>query len=351
VAHLSSSDVGSVDGQPVQRWTLREGPVEVAVLTYGALLQSVTVPDRHGEPADVVLGFDDLDDYVADHPYFGATIGRFANRIARGRFVLDGVEHRLPANNGANCLHGGTSGFDRRVWAATEVTEAGRAGVRLELVSPDGDNGFPGTLTTSVTVTLQDATLRLDYAATTDAPTVVNLTNHTYVNLAGAGSGTVEHHELELAASRYLPVTPDVIPTGELAEVSGTPFDFTTAQPLGRRLRDGNEQLVRGQGYDHCLVLDRSAGEAISRAAWLHDPGSGRVLEVWTDEPGVQLYTGNQLAATLVGKRDRVYRQADAVCLETQHFPDSPNQPSFPSTVLRPGERFTSTTEFRFTVA
>jgi len=335
----------------VQRWTLSDDPIEVSVLTYGALIESLTVPDRHGDLADVVLGFDDLEDYVGEHPYFGATIGRYANRIDRGRFLLDGVEYQLPVNDGPSCLHGGTSGFDRRVWQATEVTGAGGAGVRLELVSPDGDNGFPGTVSTAVTMTLQDATLRLAYQATTDAPTVVNLTNHSYFNLAGAGSGMVEDHKLELAARRYLPVTSDVVPTGELAEVTGTPFDFRSPQPLGRRLRVGHEQLVRGQGYDHCFVLDRPADQAISRAARLHDPSTGRVLEVWTDEPGVQLYTGNQLAATVVGKQNRVYRQADAVCLETQHFPDSVNQPSFPTTVLRPGERFTSTTELRFATA
>jgi aldose 1-epimerase len=336
-----------VNGQPVERWSLREGPTEVAVLTYGAIIQSLVVPDRNGALADIVLGFDDLEGYVDEHPYFGATIGRYANRIAGGRFVLDGAQYQLPVNNGPNCLHGGTSGFDRRVWEATDVTQAGTVGVRLELVSPDGDNGFPGTMATSVTMTLRDATLRLAYEATTDAPTVLNLTNHSYFNLAGAGSGTVENHEVEIAASRYLPVRADVIPTGELAEVTGTPFDFTSPQPLGRRLRDGHEQLVRGQGYDHCFVLDRPAGNDISRAARVHDSSSGRVLDVWTDQPGVQLYTGNQLAATLVGKQHRVYRQADGVCLETQHFPDSVNQPSFPSTVLRPGERFTSVTELR----
>jgi aldose 1-epimerase len=254
----------------------------------------------------------------------------------------------VPVNNGPNCLHGGTNGFDRQVWDATKVTQPDGAGVRLELVSPDGDNGFPGTLSVSVTMTLKDAALRLAYEATTDAPTVVNLTNHSYFNLAGAGSGTIENHELEISADRYLPITSDVIPTGELADVAGTPFDFTSPQPVGRRLRDGDEQLVRGQGYDHCFVLDRSPVLPISRAARLHDPSSGRALEVWTDQPGLQLYTGNQLAATLVGKQHRVYRQGDGICLETQHFPDSVNQPTFPSTELRPGERFTSVTEFRF---
>jgi len=337
-----------VHGQLVQRWTLRDGSIEVSVLTYGALIQSLIVPDRHGDLADVVLGFEDLEDYVGDHPYFGATIGRYANRIDRGRFVLDGTQYQLPVNNGPNGLHGGTSGFDRRVWDASEVTQAEGVGVRLELVSPDGDNGFPGTLSVSVTMTLKDTALRLTYEATTDAPTVVNLTNHSYFNLSGAGSGTIENHLLEIAANRYLPITSEVIPTGELAGVTGTPFDFTSPQPIGQRLRDGDEQLVRGQGYDHCFVLDRSAGRPISRAARLHDRTSGRVLEVWTDQPGMQLYTGNQLAATLVGKRRRVYRQGDAVCLETQHLPDSVNQPTFPSTELRPGRRFTSTTELRF---
>ena len=217
--HISSSNFGSVDGQPVQRWTLREGAIEVSVLTYGALIQSLIAPDRHGALADVVLGFADLDDYVGEQPYFGATIGRYANRIDRGRFLLDGTHYQLPVNNGPNCLHGGTSGFDRRVWEAADVTQDGNIGVRLELVSPDGDNGFPGTLSTSVTITLRDATLRLAYEATTDAPTVLNLTNHSYFNLAGQGKGDVLGHVLTVNAGSFTPIDATLIPTGEIRPV------------------------------------------------------------------------------------------------------------------------------------
>ena len=351
MATVSSSEPGAVDGTPVQRWLLADPPVQVAVLSYGATIQSLEVSDRGGEVADVVLGFDDVEAYAAEHPYFGATVGRFANRIAQGRFSLDGREHRLPVNNGPNCLHGGTTGFDRQHWAGTPTGDGDAAGVRLELVSPDGDNGVPGTLSVAVTMTLRGATLRLHYEAMTDAPTIVNLTNHSYLNLAGAGSGTVENHELQVAASRYLEISPELVPTGRLSDVHGTPFDFTSPRPLGSLLRAADEQIVRAQGYDHCLVLDRAADSAPSLAARVHDPGSGRVLEVWTDQPGVQLYSGNFLDATLVGKSGRVYRQGDALCLETQHFPDSPNQPAFPSTVLRPGETFRSTTELRFSTA
>ena len=352
MASVSSSEVGVVDGTPVQRWLFEDGRVQVAVLSYGATIQSVVVPDRAGELADVVLGFDDVAGYAAQHPYFGATVGRYANRIAQGRFSLDGREHRLPVNNGPNCLHGGSEGFDRRHWQVMPVEQDGAAGVRLEITSPDGDNGFPGTLTASVTMTLRGSDLRLDYEATTDAPTVVNLTNHAYLNLAGAGSGSVESHELQVPASRFVEVTPELVPTGRLRDVHATPFDFRAPRPLGSRLRVGDEQVVRAQGYDHCLVLDRSAeaGAETTLAARLHDPGSGRVLEVWTDQPGLQLYSGNFLDATLVGKGGRVYRQGDGLCLETEHFPDSPNQPDFPSTVLRPGETFTSATELRFSV-
>ena len=351
MADLSSTPFGVVDGQSVTRWVLRDGPVEAAVLTYGGIVQALRVPDRDGHVDDVVLGFDTLNAYVAGHPYLGATVGRFANRIAHGRFALDGATHQLPVNNGPNCLHGGPDAFDRRVWDVEPLATTNGAAIRLNLLSPDGDNGFPGALTVSVTMTVTGSVLRLDYRAATDAPTIVNLTNHSYLNLAGAGSGTVEDHELTIDASRYVPIDRSLIPTGELADVRGTPFDFREERRLGSRLRDAHEQLVRAQGYDHCLVLDRTAGDQPSRCARLRDPGSGRVLEVWTDEPAVQLYSGNFLDATLVGKGGAIYRQTDALCLETEHLPDSPNQPTFPSTVLRPGETFRSTTELRFSAA
>ena len=345
---LEVTPFGSVGNRPVERWVLRAGLLEAAVLTYGATIQSLHVPDRDGATADVVLGFPTLDGYLGAQPYLGATIGRYANRISRGRFTLDGTEHRLPVNRAPNCLHGGPDAFDRRVWAATPAESAGSVGVRLELVSPAGDNGFPGELRVGVTMTLTASALRLDYDATTDAPTVVNLTNHAYVNLAGAGTGTVEDHVLEIAAGQITVVGPDEVPTGELAPVEGTPFDFRTPTAIGARLRQADPQLVQAQGYDHNYVLDRAADDPPSFAARLRHPGSGRVLEVWTDQPGIQLYTGNFLDGTLVGKDGRVYRQTDALCLETQHFPDSVNQPGFPSTTLRPGERFASRTELRF---
>lgn len=344
---LEVAPFGSVEGRPVDRWVLRAGDLEAAVLTYGGTIQALHVPDRYGSPADVVLGFPTLEGYLGDQPYLGATIGRYANRITRGRFSLDGREYQLPVNRAPNCLHGGTTGFDRRIWDAEPVESADSVGVRLGLVSPDGDNGFPGTLTVTVTMTLSTTGLRLDYEATTDAPTVLNLTNHSYFNLAGAG--TVEGHVLEIAAARFTLAGPDEVPTGELAPVEGTPFDFRSPTAIGARIRQGHPQVVQAQGYDHNYVLDRTAGDPLSFAARVLDPASGRELEVWTDQPGVQLYTSNFLDGTLVGKGEQVYRQTDALCLETQHFPDSVNQPEFPSTVLRPGERFASTTELRIT--
>jgi aldose 1-epimerase len=317
-------------------------------LTYGATIQSLSVPDRHGVPADVTLGFDDLAGYVAPHPYFGAVIGRFANRIAGGRFVLDGEQFELPRNRGPNCLHGGTEGFDRRVWTPRPLDPADAVGVELRLTSPDGDMGFPGTVEASVTYTLQNDELTLAYAATSDRATVVNMTNHAYFNLAGAGSGSIEDHLLLLGASHYTPVDGDLIPTGELAPVDGTAMDFRGAKPIGADLRVGDEQLVRAQGYDHNWVLDPPPGDGQRLAARAHEPGSGRVLEVWTDQPGVQFYSGNFLDGSIVGKGHHAYRQGDAFCLETQHFPDSPNQAQFPRTVLRPGERYATATTFRF---
>jgi aldose 1-epimerase len=337
------------DGSIVEQFTLGGPELEVALLAYGATIQSIRVPDAAGQVADVALGFDDITGYVEAHPYFGATIGRFANRIAKGRFVLDGHDYHVPLNDGDNSLHGGTRGFDRHVWEATPVP--GAEAVRFRHVSPDGDMGYPGELTTTVTFTVDAADLRIDYEATSDAPTVLNLTNHSYFNLAGEGSGTIEQHELIVAAEQFTGIGAGAIPTGEVLAVDGSPMDFREPRPIGAGLRDGDEQIVHGQGYDHNWVLDGPAHDGVRRAARVVEPHSGRVLEVWTDQPGLQVYTGNQLDATLAGKSGRVYRQGDAVCLETQHFPDSPNQPQFPTTVLRPGETFTSTTIFRFATA
>jgi aldose 1-epimerase len=333
------------DGTVVDRITLGGADLEVDLLTYGATIQSLRVPDASGRVADVVLGFSDITGYVEAHPYFGATIGRFANRIANGRFSLDGRDYQLPVNNGPNCLHGGTRGFDRQVWA---VEDASGEAAGFRLVSADGDMGFPGQLTATVQFTVEDRDLRIDYTATTDAPTVVNLTNHSYFNLAGEGAGTIEHHELMLAAERFTPVDATAIPTGAVLPVGGTPMDFCQPRAIGTALRENDDQLLHCQGFDHNWVIDGAAGEEVRLAARVVDPRGGRALEVWTDQPGVQFYSGNFLDATLAGKSGRVYRQGDAFCLETQHFPDSPNQPAFPSTVLRPGETFTTTTIFRF---
>lgn len=351
MATVRRTPFGEVRTRTVDRYELTNDRLSVSLLTYGATIQNLLVPGRDGSVADVSLGFDDLAGYTADHPYFGAVIGRFANRIAGGTFELEGKRYHLPVNRGANSLHGGSEGFDRRVWDARSVEADDAVGVEFRLVSPDGDMGYPGRLEASATYTLRGAELSIAYSATTDRPTVVNLTNHVYFNLAGAGSGTVEDHSLSLAASRYTPVDAEQIPTGEVAAVAGTPMDFREGKAIGADLRVADDQLVRGQGYDHNWVIDATDSGAQALAARVREPRSGRVLEVWTDQPGVQFYSGNFLDGTLVGKGGRTYRQADGFCLETQHFPDSPNQPAFPSTVLRPGDTYATSTTFRFDIA
>ena len=339
-------------GERVARYTLTNGQVSVRVLTYGAVLQSIEVPDRHGRPANVTLGFDNLDGYVAANTvYFGCVAGRYANRIADGRFTLNGITYHLPVNNEPNSLHGGTDGFDRRVWRAAPFTGVDEAGLTLHLVSDDGDQGYPGRLSATLTYTVtMDNALRMDYEATTDATTIVNLTNHAYFNLAGEGTGTIDGHELFLNASRYTPVGPTLIPTGAIEPVAGTPMDFTVATPIGARNREGFPQLVYAQGYDHNWVLDRVDDmlTGLEVAARVHEPGSGRVLTVLTTEPGIQFYGGNFLDGTLIGTSRRAYRQGDGFALETQHFPDSPNHAHFPSTVLRPGQTYRTTTIYQF---
>lgn len=352
-ATITREAFGTVDGRDVERFTLSNpGGIEVAILSYGGIIQSVLAPDRSGSRANVVLGFATLDDYVQYNgaPYFGCITGRYANRIARGRFSLDGVEYVLSTNNGANALHGGLRGFDKQVWDAEQFDDAQGVGVRLRYLSPDGDQGYPGALDTTVVCTLSPSNeLRIDYSATTDAPTVLNLTNHTYFNLAGEGSGRIEDHELQLFASRITATDNAGIPTGELMPVAGTPFDFTTPHRIGARIRDGHPQIRCGNGYDHNWVIDRD-GDGLTLAAMATDPESGRWLTVSTTEPGVQFYAGNYLTGAFSGTSGRMYRQSDGFALETQHFPDSPNQPQFPSTVLRPGEQFNSTTIFAFSV-
>jgi aldose 1-epimerase len=357
------------DGEEVDRFTLSAGGLRVQVLSYGGVLSAIEAPDRHGDRANVVLGFADLADYVRRNPFFGCITGRFANRLAGGRFTLDGRTYHIPLNDGPNALHGGGIGLDKRVW---KVEEAGDAAVRLHHTSPEGDQGFPGTLALTVTYTLDgDGALRIDYAATTDAPTVLNLTNHSYFNLAGEGSGDVYGHLVQVAADNYTPVGSRLVPTGAIEPVAGTPLDFTVATAIGARIRDSHPQLVLGHGYDHNYVL--RGGEALAGrpsdklrggqalagrpsdelrgaglAATVIEPGSGRTLTVATTEPGLQFYSGNFLDGSLVGPAGRAYRQGDGFALETQHFPDSPNQPGFPSTVLRPGQEFRSSTVFAF---
>ncbi|MGY1623087.1 aldose epimerase family protein [Geodermatophilus sp. SYSU D00965] len=348
------------DGTQVERWTLANGDVTLRVLTWGGVIQSLEVPDADGEVENVVLGFPDLAGYVEDtDPYFGSLIGRYGNRIAGGTFTLDGTVHQLPQNDGPNTLHGGPDGFDDRVWEATDVGDDEVAALQLELVSEDGDQGFPGTLTATVTYSLDaEWQLTVHYEATTDAPTVVNLTQHTYWNLAGEGSGSIYDHELQLDASGYTPVDETLIPTGEIASVEGTPFDFREPTAIGSRIREDDQQLLFGQGYDHNWALDREddgaregsdSEDPLEEAAVLRDPDSGRTLTISTTEPGIQFYSGNFLDGTLVGTGGSVYRQGDGLALETQHFPDSPNQPDFPSTELRPGEVYDSTTVFALT--
>ncbi len=344
---------GSTAGGAVDRYTLTNaGGVTVRILTYGGIVQSAEVPDRHGRTANVVLGFASLDGYVANPgPYFGAIIGRYANRIAGGTFTLDGDRYTLPVNDGPNSLHGGTAGFDKHIWSATPADDGDEPALVLTHTSPDGDQGYPGTVSVTVTYTLTRSNgLRIDYRASTTAPTVLNLTNHSYVNLRGEGTGTVYDHLLTLNASHYIPVDATLIPTGELAPVAGTPMDFRTATAIGDRIRDPEPQLAHGRGYDHNWVLDRG-DDVLTLAARLDDPVSGRSLSVLTTEPGIQMYSGNFLDGGVAGTSNRAYRQGDGVALETQHFPDSPNQPAFPSTVLRPGETYASTTVFQFGTA
>jgi aldose 1-epimerase len=348
---ITSESWGSVDGQPVDRYTLTNcNQMEVKILTYGGILQSISVPDRHHKVANVALGFDNLDDYVAKSPYFGCITGRYANRIALGTFVLDGTTYHLPINNPPNSLHGGDKGFDKRVWDATPIKTTSTVGLELTYTSPAGEQGYPGKLEAKVTYTLTPKNqIVMDYHATTNAPTIVNLTNHTYWNLAGEGTSDIYDHVLQLKASHYTPVDKTLIPTGAIDPVAGTPLDFTNPTPIGDRIRNGFSQLVIGRGYDHNWVLDRSGptDTSLILAARVKEPTSGRVLSIYTTEPGIQFYSGNFLDGTLVGTSGNMYRQGDGFALETQHYPDSPNHSNFPSTVLRPGEEYTTQTIYQ----
>jgi aldose 1-epimerase len=353
-AALRSAPFGTAPGgDAVECWTLDSGTgVRAEVLTYGAALRSLTVPDTAGRTADVVLGLPALADYTAEQPYLGAVVGRYANRLAHGRFTLDGQDYQVPLNDRGHALHGGPDGFDRRVWQAGPADGNGpdAAALRLALHSPDGDMGFPGALDVEVVYRLTpDGTLSIDYRARTDRATHLNLTNHAYFNLAGAGSGDILGHTLQLHSAAYLPVSAQSVPLGPVEPTAGTPFDFTAARAIGERIGEPHVQLTDAGGYDHCWVLAApEPGRPPLRAARLTDPASGRCLEVWTTEPGIQVYTGNSLDGTLKGADGRPYGRHGAVCLETQHYPDAPNRPEYPSTVLRPDGLYRSRTEFRF---
>jgi aldose 1-epimerase len=326
--------------------------VSVSVLSFGAIIQSLQVPDSKGNRTNIVLGYSGLSQYESNAAYFGCIAGRYANRIARGQFTIDGNQFQVSQNEGDHSLHGGERGFNKKIWDIEPLDGPEDPALALSLVSEDGDQGFPGTLDVRVTYTLtNDNALRVDYRAVADKPTVVNLTQHSYFNLAGEGSGTALDQELTINASRYTPVDRKLITTGELASVADTPFDFRKSKPIGRDIRRATDQIVIGRGYDHNFVLDRSDGQAtqLVQAAVARDPISGRTLTVSTTEPGVQFYSGNFLDGSDVGASGRAYRQGDGFALETQHFPDSPNKPHFPSVILRPGEEYRSQTVLAFT--
>jgi aldose 1-epimerase len=341
---------GTVEGKEVSIYTLTNSSgVEARITNYGGILVSLKVPDRNGHLDDVTLGYDELGPYAEGNPgYLGALIGRYGNRIAKGRFSLNGVEYKLATNNNENHLHGGVKGFDKVIWTGRPLKAAGGAALELTYLSRDGEEGYPGNLRVRVVYMLTERNeLRIDYSATTDKDTVVNLTHHSYFNLAGQGNGDILGHKLMLNASRFTPVDATLIPTGELKSVKGTPFDFTQPTLIGARINNEDEQLKRGNGYDHNWVINGRAG-TLRRAAEVSEPATGRVMEVLTTEPGIQLYTGNFLGEAMPGKGGKTYKPRYGFALETQHFPDSPNKPSFPSTTLRKGAAYRSTTIYRF---
>jgi aldose 1-epimerase len=340
----------TTDGKAVDEYTLTNtSGMEVKIITYGGIITSVRVPDRNCSFANVVLGFDKLSDYETQNPYFGAIIGRYGNRIANARFTLGGQTYTLAVNDGPNSLHGGLKGFDKQVWAGKAVPGDSEVSLELTYLSPDGEEGYPGNLSVKVVYTLTaDNAIRISYSATTDKATVVNLTNHSYFNLSGNGAGTIYDHIMQIYADHYTPVNGALIPTGELAPVDGTPFDFRAPKQIGGGIRSSHPQMVMGRGYDHNFVLSRGDMTSLVIAARVYDPASGRIMEAWTTEPSIQFYSGNFLDGTKVGSSGGLYRQGDGLCLETQHYPDSPNQPSFPTTELKPGAAYQTTTVYKF---
>jgi len=348
---ITKQPFGTADGKSVEIYTLKNiHGVEARIMTYGGTLVSLNVPDKNGNFGDVVLGFDSLADYQTAKGYLGALIGRYGNRIAKGTFRLDGKEYKLAVNNGVNHLHGGVKGFDKVVWTASPSVHKDGLHLLLTYLSRDGEEGYPGNLNVTVEYVLTEKNeLKILYAATTDKPTIVNLTNHSYFNLAGAGSNTILDHQLTLNADHFTPTDDGSIPTGELRSVKGTPFDFTKSTAIGARIDQDDEQLKFGSGYDHNFVINKN-GQALGLAATVYEVTSGRVMEVFTTQPGVQFYTGNFLDGSLKGKGGQNYPRRSGFCLETQHFPDSPNKPAFPSVILRPGETYTQTTIYKFSV-
>ena len=342
----------TADGQEVQLFTLtNKNGVEARITNFGGIIVSLKTPDRKGQLADIVLGYDDVKGYEGDTAFFGALIGRYGNRIAKGQFVLNGKTYQIPLNDGPNALHGGPNAFNKKVWTAKDVSTHSTPMLQLTYLSKDGENGFPGNLNVQVTYSLtSNNELRIDYAATTDKDTVLNLTNHSYFNLKGAGEGDILQHEVRLNANKFTPVDATLIPTGELKPVQGTPFDFRKSTAIGARIDSDDQQLKYGWGYDHNWVLNGMGAGQLVIAARVHEATTGRVLEVLTDQPGVQFYTGNHMDGTIRGKGGKVYPKRGGLCLETQHYPDSPNLPAFPSTELKPGEKFHSTTIYKFGV-
>ncbi len=347
---IEKKSFGTADGKPVDLYTLTNaGGMRADITNYGAIVVRLYVPDRAGRLADVVLGYDTLAEYIKDTPYFGAIVGRYGNRIAKGRFTLDGTEYTLATNNFGNHLHGGNKGFDKVVWDAEPFRTADAVGLKLTYLSQDGEEGYPGNLTCTVRYSVTNANeLRIDYDARTDKATPVNLTHHGYWCLAGQGERDILDHVLMINADRFLPVDATLIPTGERRPVKGTPMDFTTPTPIGARVNQDDEQLRFGKGYDHCWVLNKPAPGEMTLAAEVYEPTTGRVMQVWTSEPAIQFYCGNFLDGSNVGKGGKVYKHRYGFCLESEHYPDSPNQPAFPSTILRPGQAYQTATVYRF---